>query len=107
MDSEVHHTSSPGEIGIVKPGLVRTVGVMEDEITRENFADAALEDSFTYQAHALGKAIGKIDAEKAVRFTGNIHDGRHLGGGASQGLLAKYRETVLESTDALFCMQSA
>ncbi len=52
-------------------------------------------------------AVGQVDPEQAVGGAGGVDHRPHLGGGASQGLLAEDRDPGLEGPDRLLGVQGA
>src|SRR5882672_975005 len=101
VDAQVHQAPAPGEPGIVEPGLVRAVGVVEHEVDCVDLAELAGVDALLQLAHALGVSIRQVDAEEPVRGAGRFEDGAHLGPGAAERLLTEHGQPAPQRRDAL------
>ncbi len=101
MHAEIYDAAAAGKRLVVEPRLARPVGVVKGEVHREHGAEFARRDQVADLPHAVGVAIGEIDAQKPVDMPGGFDHRRGLVARAAERFLAKNRHALLQSHDRL------
>src|SRR5436309_240912 len=106
MDPEVDHAPSTRKLSVIKPGLIRPIGVVKNQIAGINFPDLACRKLVADVPDRFRKTIRKVYTQEPIDGLRLVHNRRDLKGIAAQGLLTEDRKTLVEGTKGLLRMQS-
>jgi hypothetical protein len=105
VDAEVHDAAAARQRPVVEPGLVRPVGVVEDEVGREDPPQFAGLDEIADAPGALGEAVGQVHRQQPVRRPCRLHHRGRLRRRPAERLLAEHRRAGAQRGDGLPGMQ--
>src|SRR5690606_29898168 len=107
VDAEVHQAPAAGQRGIRRPGLLRTIRVVEHELDRVDRAELPRGEELTRHRQRARVPIAEVDPEQPIdRARGREHP-FDLPRRRRERLLAEDRVPPLEGVDALARVQAA
>ena len=104
MNAEINYAPATGKVGIVKPCLIGSVGVVKGQIHRVDLPKRVRLNKLANQANPFHKPIGQIDAEEPVRSSRSINHSLSFRAIPGQRLLAKHGDAALKGSDGLLRM---
>ena len=96
MDPEVDHAPSTRKLSVIKPGLIRPIGVVKNQIAGINFPDLACRKLVADVSHGFGKTVRKVYTQEPIDRLGLVHNRCDLKGIAAQWFLTEDRKTLVE-----------
>ena len=107
MDAQVHHTAAAGLREVIEPGLVGSIGVVENQVRGEDLADARRCAPAPPIAEHRPPCDSRNPPPAADRAACGRDGPRRFSGRARQRLLTKHRAAPLQGGDRLLRMQAA
>src|SRR5829696_1001703 len=107
MRAQIDNAATARQGRIVEPGLVRSVSIVEHEISGVDGSQLATTHEIMHLAHAADKSIGEVDTQQPVRPPCGCDYSRCLTLRPAERFLAEDCDTPLERCDGLFGMESA
>src|SRR5687768_12598392 len=99
MNSQIQNAAAAGQRVVVKPRLVRAIGVMKPRVDREHLSQRAALDQRLHLLHRGNVSIREIDPERAVSSSRDFNNASGLESVASERLLTEDRQTAIECGD--------
>src|SRR6478735_5862877 len=107
VHAEIDEAAAACERRIASPGFVGTISVVEDELGREHASELAGAHDLSNLAQGLGVTIAKVGAEQTIGSLCCLDHGARVGGRASNRLLTKDRQAMLERSQTLARVERA
>src|SRR5919107_3577974 len=105
MDAEIHNAPTTRKSGIVKPGFIRAVGIMEDKVSCVDGAESSSLDELSNATRSFEIPKGQNDAQQAVDLTSGVNYLRGFCCGAAQRFLTEHCQAGLQCDECLACVQ--
>src|SRR2546429_7375436 len=105
VNAQIDQTTSTGKLAIVKPGLVRPIGIVKCQFHREHVAKPPRFDELFDLANAFHESIRQVDTQEPIGSARRINYPLCFFQVASEGLLTENGYSTLESGDGLIRMQ--
>jgi hypothetical protein len=105
MQAQINDAATTRLHGVIKPGFIGTIGVMEDQFHGIDLANLTRLNEPSHGLYAMHETVGQVYSEESIGCPGGVHDTAGLGSRAPQWFLAKHRQPGSQGLDRLLGMQ--